>query len=138
MDRLNPPSELQLTQGNVSENWRIFKQAFEIYTIASGLDGKSEKVQSSTLKHIIGHDAVDLMNTFKWDACDKECDSKTDFHLVSCILKQFDAYFHPKKNVTVERHIFFSRNQSEGEQFDVFLTDLNILARHHTYIWLKC
>ena len=129
MDRLNPPNELQLTHGNIAENWRIFKQAFKIYTIASGLDEKSEKVQSSTLLHVIGHEAIELLNTFKWDACDKDCDSKNDFHSVSCMLGKFDAYFSPKKNVTIERHIFFSRNQSEGEQFDVFLTDLKLKAK---------
>ena len=128
MDHLNPPNELQVTHGNVSENWRKFKQAFKIYTTASGLDEKSPKVQSSTLLHVIGHEAVELLNTFKWDACDKVCDSKNDFHSVSCMLGKFDAYFSPKKNVTVERHIFFSRNQSEGEQFDVFLTDLKLKA----------
>lgn len=129
MDRLNPPNELQLTHGNVSENWRIFKRAFNIYTIASGLDEKSAKIQSSTLLHIIGHEAIELLNTFKWDACDKNCDSKNDFHSVSCMLGKFDSYFSPKKNVTIERHIFFTRNQSEGEQFDVFLTDLKLKAK---------
>ena len=35
----------------------------------------------------------------------------------------------PRKNVTVERHMFFSRNQGEGESFDTFITDLKLKAK---------
>lgn len=33
-----PPDELKLT-GNVNENWKAFKQSFELYAFAIGLDG---------------------------------------------------------------------------------------------------
>ena len=76
MDRLNPPESLQL-QGNVADNWKRFKQAFLIYQAASGLDSKNRKVQSMTLLHIIGPEALDIYNTFHWAA--DECNNFQQF-----------------------------------------------------------
>ena len=45
MDKLPPPSELQLT-GNVSDNWAKFKQKFEIYLQATSSAGKAERVKN--------------------------------------------------------------------------------------------
>ena len=45
MDKLEPPRSLIL-MGNLAENWRRFKQQFEIYQIASGLDKKRRKSSS--------------------------------------------------------------------------------------------
>ena len=39
MDKLTPPEVLNL-EGNVAENWRRWKQEFEIFSLASGLSGK--------------------------------------------------------------------------------------------------
>ena len=139
-DRLNPPESLQL-QGNVADNWKRFKQAFLIYQAASGLDSKNRKVQSMTLLHIIGTEALDIYNTFHWaaDECNdfQHCNAAADFHVVDCILKKFDTYCAPKKNITIERHIFFSRNQNEGETFDVFVTDLKLKAKSCEFGELK-
>ena len=45
MERLQPPSALCLT-GNLSENWRRFKQQFQIYLTATGIDQKEDGIQS--------------------------------------------------------------------------------------------
>jgi hypothetical protein len=52
MDELDPPKSLIVT-GNLAENWRRFKQQFEIYLIASGLDEKDGKVQAMALLHLL-------------------------------------------------------------------------------------
>ena len=66
MDKLQPPSALALT-GNLAENWRRFKQQFEIYEIASGLARKDGKVRAMTLLHVAGSEALEVYNTFQWD-----------------------------------------------------------------------
>ena len=43
MERLQPPSALCLT-GNLSENWRRFKQQFEIYMTATGIAEKENSI----------------------------------------------------------------------------------------------
>ena len=66
MDKLNPPEQLSL-EGNVAENWRKWKQQFKLFSAASGLSDKDEKVQSATLLHVAGPDALEIYNTFSWD-----------------------------------------------------------------------
>ena len=66
MDKLEPPKSLILTE-NVAEKWRRFKQQFEIYQIASGLERKGGKVQATALLHVAGLEALEVYNTFHWD-----------------------------------------------------------------------
>ena len=115
MDKLQPPSALVLT-GNLAENWRRFKQHFEIYEIASGLARKNGKVRAMTLLPVAGSEALEVFSAFQWDADD---DSKK----VDKIMEKFERYCNPRKNLTFERHSFFSRNQLEGESIDAYVTD---------------
>ena len=61
MDKLEPPMSLILT-GNLAENWRRFKQQFEIYQYI--IDRKSGKVQAMALPHVAGLEALEVYNTF--------------------------------------------------------------------------
>ena len=97
MDKLQPPGPLVL-QGNLSENWRKWKQRFELYSTASGLGEKDEKVQSATLLHVVGEEALEIYNTFEWN-------ERGDENKVSCIMDKFEAYCNPRKKVTWERHV---------------------------------
>ena len=121
MDKLQPPGPLIL-QGNLSENWRKWKQRFELYSAASGLKDKDEGVQSATLLHVVGEEALEIYNTFSWD---EEGDAKK----VSKIMEKFEAYCNPRKNVTWERHVFNTRNQQVGETIDRCVTDLKTKVR---------
>lgn len=66
---------------------------------ASGVETKDKKIQSCTLLHVIGDEALEIYNTFEF----AETEDKND---VKVIIKKFDDYFEPQKNVTFERHIF--------------------------------
>ena len=63
MDQLHPPPAMQL-EGNLSENWRKWKQRYELYEAASGLAGKEEGVKASAFLHIIGQESLDIYITF--------------------------------------------------------------------------
>ena len=65
MDKLNKPDPLSL-EGNISENWRRWKQQFEIFMTATGTDDKSDDVKSATLLHFAGSEALEVYNTFTW------------------------------------------------------------------------
>ena len=63
MDKLSPPEQMSF-EGNVAENWRKWKQRFELFLAASGLNGeKDDKVQSATLLLVAGPDALEIYNT---------------------------------------------------------------------------
>lgn len=116
MERLQPPNSLSLT-GNLSENWRRFKQQFEIYMTATGIDRKDDNIKSSTFLHVIGPESLEIFNTFTFDNDD-------DKKKLKPIMDKFESYCNPRKNLTYERHIFNTRIQQTGETIDAYVTDL--------------
>ena len=70
-----------------------------------------------TLLHVAGSEALEVYNTFQWD-------EDEDNMKVEKIMEKFERYCNPRKNLTFERHSFFSRNQLEGESIDAYVTDL--------------
>jgi hypothetical protein len=63
MENLKPPGPLSM-EGNISENWKKWKQEFQFYLTATEMDKKCLKLKCSLLLTIIGDDALDVYNTF--------------------------------------------------------------------------
>ena len=61
--------------------------------------------------------ALEIYNTFTWTT---EGDNKK----IEKILEKFEEYCTPRKNITLERHIFNTRVQRTGETIDQYVTDL--------------
>ena len=108
MDKLSPPSCMQLT-GNLADNWKRFKQRFNIYLAASGAGGEDEKLKASILLHVIGEDALDIFNSFQLDENNVT---------LPVLMAKFEEYFVPRQNVTYERYKFFTHDQKQGVPFD--------------------
>ncbi|KAJ8029680.1 hypothetical protein HOLleu_29132 [Holothuria leucospilota] len=121
MERYKPPPPLSL-QGNLAENFKRWKQRFQLYLEASELSTKPEKHQCAVLLHVAGDEALELYNTFTF--ADEESKEK-----VNDVLKKFEEFCNPRKNLTYERHLFFTRNQGTSESFDHYVTDLKRLAQ---------
>ena len=115
MDKLSPPTPMPLT-GNLTDNWRRFKQRFNIYMAASGCGAKKDdKVKASILLHVIGEDALDIYNSFQLD----------DNASLDELMDKFEEYFVPKQNITFERYTFFSCDQKQALGFDQYLAELH-------------
>ena len=125
MDKLPALKPLKL-EGNLAENWRRWKQRYELFMTATEAGKKSAKIQSSMLLHLIGEDALEVFNTFEFG-------SEEDKEKPVEILKKFDEYCNPKRNLTVERHIFNSRMQYPGESIDKYITDLRLKVKTCEY-----
>lgn len=114
------PSQLVIT-GNMKENWKRFKQNFEIFMIATGGDLKESKVKAAILLNLIGEEANDLYNTLN---------VKTDeTKMYEQIIKAFDQHCATEDNVVYERFVFMHRKQQDGEPFEKFLVDLKKLVK---------
>lgn len=129
MDAVKPPTPLKMT-GNVDANWRTFKQQFQLYIAAVGVDRRAEERKIALLLTIAGAEAIEVFNTFVYN----EPDDKDKFDEV---LKKFDEHCLSKKNETYERYVFRSRLQQPGESFDNYLTDLKIKAQSCNFGDLK-
>ena len=121
MANLSQPTPLDLT-GNIAENWKRFKQRFELYNVASGMSLKDEKSQTSMLLHVIGDGALDIYNTFVFA-------QSGDSMKLEKVLDKFESYCMPKRNVTYERHKFFTRSQHVHETIDQYATELRNRAQ---------
>ena len=93
---LHPPEKLVLSR-NSKENFRKFMQQFVIYIIAAGIEDKVADIQCATLLHVIGPDAVEIFNTFKWN---EDGDTAGDDKNVDKILGKYEKYCNPQCNVT--------------------------------------
>ena len=98
MDAFVKPSQLSF-EGNLAENWRRFKQKFEIFIIASGFEKKSDKEKYCMFLNIAGEQAIELYNTFCFD--EKEVDD------LKVLMNKFEAYCNRERNITYERHLFW-------------------------------
>lgn len=125
MEALKAPDPLRL-DGNIADNWKKWKQKFELYMTATGIEGKAQKVQSSTLLHVIGDEALEIYNTFEFT-------QQEDRLKLKVLLDKFEEHFTPHRNVTFERHVFNTRVQAPGENIDQFVTDLRTKARSCEY-----
>ncbi len=119
MEKLNPPSPMQLV-GNLADNWKRFKQRFNIYLAASGAGGDDENLKASIFLHVIGEDALDIYNSFQLDEANLT---------LTVLMTKFEEYFVPSKNVTFERYNFFSADQKQGMTFDQYLAELHTLSK---------
>lgn len=106
-------------QGNMAENWKKWRQRFEIYTIAAEISAKDEKIQCAQLLHLMGEEAINIFNTFIF--------AEEDYDKIEPLKKKFQEYFTPKKNLTYERYKFFTYRQTT-ETIEQFATELKVKA----------
>ena len=127
MDKIKP-NQLDLMNGNICENWRRWSQAMRL-CLDGPLSEKTEKQQASYFLLYIGESAREVYNT--WNLSEEEKD-KTE-----PLFTRFKEYCEPRKNLTVIRHKFNSRFQSNSETADQFITDLQILSKDCEFGLLK-
>ena len=118
MSVFKPPSTLSL-EGNVADNWRKWKQRFQLYMEASGSMKKPEKQRVAIFLHLIGDDALEIYNTFSLSPAEEKLD---------VLFRKFEEYCNPRRNITFERHKFFTCVQQPTENIDQYVTELRTRA----------
>ena len=110
---LRNPAELSF-EGNVAQNWNILVKAY-------------------TLLNLAGPEAIKRARNFEYkdevkdgDRIIQEKEAKDD---VKVLLKKFRELCNPQNNVSMERPIFFIRDQKQGESVDAYVTDLKLKAK---------
>ncbi|KAH7935060.1 hypothetical protein HPB52_003625 [Rhipicephalus sanguineus] len=97
MDLLKVPEVLQLA-GNVTENWKRFKQTFESFLQATAATDqpKTEASKAALLLSTSGDEALDVFNNFQFGPNEDKKDYST-------VVRQFDAYCAEVSNEVHER-----------------------------------
>ena len=115
MDNFHKPSALSF-DGNTSENWRRFRQQYEIYLTASAREKKDDAVNLAILLNFAGEGAIEVFNTFQFPEGDEKKLGK--------VLEQFEGYCNPRINVVFERYQFWQITQKDSETVDQFVRRL--------------
>lgn len=120
MNQIQTPPNLSLI-GNLHENWKRFKQRFELYIQAIGAEKKSDEQKIGLFLTVAGPETIEVYNTLEFTD-----DEKGKYEIV---VKKVGDYCTPRKNETYERYVFRSRMQMASETFEQFVTDLKIKSQ---------
>lgn len=107
-------------RGDVVTNWEYFRQQWEDYEVATGLDEQTSKIRLASLRSVMGKECVQIFLNLHMTPEQRED--------VTACLDAVEAYFKPQKNVVYERFLFNSCMQESDESFDAFLHKLRKLA----------
>ena len=119
MAGLKPPGPLSL-QGNIAKNWKDWIRAFQLYETATELTAKTEPIRCATFLHVAGPAAQQIFDTLQF--------ATEERGKIQPLKDKFKAYCEPKKNLTVTRYLFNTRNQRHGESFSNYMTELRALV----------
>ena len=120
--KMNPPQPLKIRGAiNGSKEWKKFKQAWQVYEIASGTNEKSDVVRLATFLHVAGPEGLEKFSSFKFE-------SEEESNNLARILEKFDNDCKETCNILAERKKFYHRKQKKGETYDQYIMDLRILA----------
>ncbi|CAI6351052.1 unnamed protein product [Macrosiphum euphorbiae] len=113
----NKPAPLKLN-GNLNDNFKLFKQEIQIYLVATETNKKSKDVQVVRLLNLLGPEGLKLYNTFSIEVI-----------TVENILNSLEEYCVPRKNEIMEHYKYLTRKQGEDEMFDKLYVDLRELIK---------
>lgn len=94
-------------EGNVAENWKLWKGRFINYVKASEVDKKDNGVKCALLLHYMGQECYRIYTTFNIPEDEQAMPLKD-------LIKKFDDHFQPRKNLTYERYKFFNLKQQSA------------------------
>ena len=122
MEYVKPPEPFAFEEPNAPQRWARWQKQFITYFTAAELSEKPKIVQVARLLNAAGPEAQEIHELFVY----AENEDREDYNV---ILRKFDEYCRPKKNVIYERFRFWSRWQKEGEPFDHWVKDLRLMAK---------
>ena len=88
MGHMKPMGPLKM-DGNVAENWRKWRQRWNLYAKASGADEKDEEIQCAIFLHKIGVEALEIYDSFTFP--------ETEQDKIEPLIQNFESLCTPRK-----------------------------------------
>ncbi|XP_070378661.1 uncharacterized protein [Dermacentor albipictus] len=123
MELVKPPEPLHFT-GEISKQWKLFKQKFELFLVASVPDKKPRPDASkiALLLTVAGDDTLEIYNNFTFG----DDESRESY---ATVIAKFDTYCAEQLNEVHERYLFRQRVQAQGEPVEQFVRELRKMSR---------
>lgn len=117
--QLPTPPPLNLTDGNVSENFKRWKRLLQNFMLASGVSTLDEPRQTAIILQCAGTEAMDVYDQFEFaTTADKTNPEK--------VIAKFEEYCKPRETEVLQAFRFW--NCPYREPFDTFVTELRARA----------
>ena len=123
-----PPEALSL-EGNPAENWRRWRQRFELYLAAKEATEKADSIKIAMLLSAIGPEVLERYNHFTWDEGTTEAPGPEDRKKYKDTVEKFEKELSGMKRVVFSRYKFWEYTRGEQQPFEEYLTQLKVLAR---------
>ena len=124
--RLEPPEPFNL---RTPDDWPRWKQWYEQFRVASGLESEVAVKQVNTLLYCMGEEADSVLASTNV--------TEEERKVYATVVGKFDSFFKVRRNIIFERARFNKRNQREGETSERYIMDLYRLAENCGYGALK-
>ena len=115
-----PVPSPMVCQGDKVANWEFFRQQWEDYEVATGLDQRDPKIRLATLRSVMRRECMQIFMNLK--LTDEE---RKD---VKMCVEALEAHFKPKRDVVYERYVFNMCSQNAEETVDEFVNRIRKLA----------
>ena len=106
--------------GDIATNWKMFRESYEHYIVATGLDQKDKIIQVATPKSLMRIKCKKILKRLQLSK-DEMKDRKT-------ILDKLQDHFLPGRNILYERYIFHNIDQLAHETINQFVIKPRQLA----------
>lgn len=113
------PPQLEISSGNVPENFKKWRRQMQVYMAASGSAERSKPVQTAIILNCAGSHVLEIYDQMTWETEGDELDPEKVFTAI-------EKYCNPRENEVLESHRFW--NLGYQEPFDKFLTELKTRA----------
>ena len=127
------PNKLSLSiGGDNQQEWKLFKQRFELYLLASEKSSKSEETKVALLLTCGGNELLQIYNSFEFPAA-TNASSPDPAKVLKSVFEKFDNYFAPRRNELAARYKFRKCLQTTEESIEAYITRLKILVKDCNY-----
>ena len=113
------PSNSISPSGNLADNWRLWKQRFNLFMMATESDAKVDNIKIAS----IGLDALERYNHITFDEAAGE-DSKSYVQ----VMQKFEDHFNCLKRTVFSRYQFWTYRRAEQQPCVDYLTAIQNLA----------
>lgn len=117
---LKPPGKIDFDDSNLSLVWKRWKEEFSLYVDLT-MGDKTDDYKVKLLHYLIGEKGREVCKTIG-------VGPDLEGLLIDEVIAKLDGFCDPKKNETVERYNFFTRNQGQEESLDKYVTELRTMA----------
>ena len=123
------PKELDFTAENLRDAYLKFEEHWNLFE-KTELRSRNQEVKCAYFLLCTGEKGREIYKTLQ---IPPETTTNEDGEIVwqrttEELKKVFKAYCEPRKKLTYERHKLFTRNQTESESIDQYVTELRNLA----------